>query len=91
MKLLSAIRSHMKIKVLKTIFETVYGQCAIVHITAWKAVQRALRGRFLVDKADELYSFLLRGVKTLADATCIEILIKIETVTEMKTHELAQP
>ncbi|KAH3725761.1 hypothetical protein DPMN_051610 [Dreissena polymorpha] len=43
-----------------------------------------------LDQAEELYSSLLRGATTLADATCSEILIKLETAMEKKKHELTQ-
>ncbi|KAH3816190.1 hypothetical protein DPMN_117701 [Dreissena polymorpha] len=46
--------------------------------------------QILLDQAEELYSSLLRGETTLADATCSEILIKLETAIEKKKHELKQ-
>ncbi|KAH3846646.1 hypothetical protein DPMN_088948 [Dreissena polymorpha] len=45
--------------------------------------------QILLDQAEELYSSLLKGETTLADYTCSEILIKLETATEKKKHELA--
>ena len=44
----------------------------------------------LLDQAEELYSSLLSGEMTRADAAASEVLIKLETVTETKKLELAQ-
>ncbi|KAH3830928.1 hypothetical protein DPMN_104185 [Dreissena polymorpha] len=40
-------------------------------------------------QTEELFSFLLRGETTLADASGSEIFIKLETATEKKKSELA--
>ena len=50
MNLLGAIGTLMEGTGLKNIFETVYGENAVVHMMTGKAVQRALRGHLLVDK-----------------------------------------
>ena len=44
----------------------------------------------LLDQAEELYSSLLSGEMTRADAAASEVLIKLQTVTETKKLELAQ-
>ena len=46
--------------------------------------------QILLDQAAELYSSLLVRKTTIAAATCSEMLIKLETATEKKNHELAQ-
>ncbi|KAH3852490.1 hypothetical protein DPMN_095000 [Dreissena polymorpha] len=46
--------------------------------------------QILLDQAEELYSSLLRCETTIADATCSEILIKLNTAIERKKHELAK-
>ncbi|KAH3871007.1 hypothetical protein DPMN_034201 [Dreissena polymorpha] len=43
-----------------------------------------------LDQAEELYSFLRRGETTLADSSCSEVFIKLETATEKKRCDLAQ-
>ena len=44
----------------------------------------------LLDQAEDLYSSLLNGEMTRADAAASEVLIKLETVTETKKLKLAQ-
>ena len=50
MNLLGAIGTLMEGSGLKEILETIYGENAVVHIMSGKAVQRALRGHFLVNQ-----------------------------------------
>lgn len=50
MNLLGAIGTLMEGSGLKEILETFYGENAVAHIMSGKAVQRALRGHFLVDQ-----------------------------------------
>ncbi|KAH3803740.1 hypothetical protein DPMN_132008 [Dreissena polymorpha] len=44
----------------------------------------------MLNQAEELYSSLLRDETTPADASCSEILIKLETATEKKNPALAK-
>ncbi|KAH3863574.1 hypothetical protein DPMN_026564 [Dreissena polymorpha] len=46
--------------------------------------------QILLDQTEELYSSILRGETTLADAACSEILMKLKTAIEKKNNEVAQ-